>query len=251
MFDVDDLAAPDPRPADAAPPEGAAAAAEEPPPTAMAEIDLLPDWYAKFVRRRARVRWQAAVTVGLLVAMGVILILRREHVAESRGELAHLVDRRRVTDVTLDRLGAEEARLAKLSGRAAVLSRVGLPLEVTRVLADVQRAMAATTTVVSLEATTESATPSATDVAVARKRGLTPPGPTKLLRFKLDGLAENSLDATRFYEALRDNALFRRDETTLQFKSDQFNGKAVSSFTIVFVVDLLPDGMFEPDAGGK
>ena len=215
----------------------------------MAEVDLLPAWYGGFVRRRRHVRVQAGITVGLLVVMGTVLILRQENVSASRRELQVLQEKRLLTDGRLDRLRAQEARLAGLSDEASAYLRAGLPVEVTRVLADVEANIAPTTALLSLTALTESATPSVLDLAQARKHNRPPPGPTKVMRFTLAGVASTSAEPLRLHRALLENPLLRRDETRLVgVTSDTLNGKPVKSFVMSFAVDLLPDGVFDAGA---
>ena len=218
--------------------------------SAMAEVDLLPAWYARLVTRRRRLRWQGGATAVLVVAMGVTVIVRQERVAASQATLARLDGHRRAADSTLGRLRDAEARLSGLSQRAALQSRLGLPLELARVVADVEAALAPGTAITLVSATTETNAPPPAEVAAARRKGVPPPGQTKVLRFTLDGVAATPADVQQLYAALRDHPLLIRDETKMRLAAAQVNGKAAQSFHMLFAIDLLPDGVFEPDPKG-
>ena len=112
------------------------AAGEAQTAAAVAEVDLLPTWYAAHSRRRRRFRVAAAVVVLASATLVGAVLVKHERAAASRGALASLDGRLRDTGRVLGELERERDRLSRATRRARAASRAGLPVPVSAVLAE-------------------------------------------------------------------------------------------------------------------
>ena len=228
-------------PVSSAPPAGAAPAAapaEADLPMPMTEVDLLPAWYPALVRRPRWLTAQAWATGALLVVLTTVLLLRREDVAATRFELATLGDLRRETDATLAELAAQQTRLSALIDRAKVAAQIGLPLEVSRVLADVARDAPPDTALTDIDVRTE------------ESPGKAGAAPGRAMKFVLKGIASNIREASQFEERLRANELLRNVRLAGAVEGRAYD-RPVTAFEITFQVDLAAgDDAFAEARGG-
>lgn len=217
-----------------------AASADE--AVAMVEVDLLPSWYPRVVRRRQMLQWQAWATGAVLVVLIAFLVLRQENVAASQVELGELERQRQEADALLAELKQHESRLNELSARAKLLNQVGLPVEVTRMLGVLDSIMAPTTTVTIFEANTEHRPVTVQELARAKRESLPEPRPTMLLRFTLKALTPDPSEPSTILDALKAQPLLK--DVNLKYQQSlggsEESGARRFAFEITFGIDLLP-----------
>src|SRR5688572_300165 len=205
----------------------------------MAEVDLLPGWYPVLLRRRRRLILQSWLTGLVVVALMAVLVWRRANEEATHVELASLEEQRRMTDLTLSQLLAEESRLDGLLARADLVSRMGLPLEVSRVLAQVDAAMPADIALTTLDVVTEErAGPGQGGVVRAAGARV---GPQKNLKFTFAGLASSPESVITLSRRLQEQPLLR-DVAPAGTQSTKVNDRWVVAFEMSFRVDLSPGG---------
>ena len=204
--------------------------------------DLLPPWYPAMVRRRRRLLWQAAVSGAIVVGLGTALVLRADDEWSAQRQLTVLDDRRQRTDAVLGELAAQERRLATLAERAETAGRVGLPVEVARVLAEVAGHLPAAATLREVEVRTEAEQPTAVERAdAARAAGASGAGGKvrgrRSLRFTLRGVTPDAADVATLLERLQSQAMFV-DPLVRYGRSVEGGAGVETEFEVAFVIGL-------------
>ena len=204
----------------------------------MPEVDLLPAWYPQLWRRRRWLRLQWCLTVGLVVLLLAVLVWWRANVEATHVELASIKQQRRTADATLSEVVAQEARLSMLLRQAELIDLIGLPLEVSRVLADLDAAAPKEISLTAVDARTENRT-------VEARRGLigSRPAPVTVreMHFSVKGLTEKRELPYAFAEALRQRPLLREVKVH-STQAERVYGRAVEVFEIRFRIDLSAGG---------
>jgi hypothetical protein len=205
--------------------------------TAMMLIELLPAWYPQTVRRRRWLKLQAALTGLLVLVFAVVLILRTEDVAASRSELEMIkLERARVDDL-LAELDQSQEELAELTSEAEMLSHIGLPLEITRLFAEIERLMPEAMTLDSFTVSTIEQAPRAPEVARAKRENKPEPEATAVMQFAITGSAQSHDDIERLKKILA-NLDLPGEPTPKTIGSAGPDGRARLVFDLYFEVSL-------------
>ena len=209
------------------------------PPADDPSPDLTPEWYPKTVRRRRSLLIQSAAGGLIVVVLGVILVLRAGREQAGRRELLTVDAHRARASATLGELSAEERRLSELVRRAQTTGRIGLPVEVSRVLAAVARAVPAGTTLTSLRAETTSDDPP----AARGREGGGASSARRSMGFRLRGVAPDAAAVAAVLEGLQAQPVFGGCRVTYGRHADGPRGPEVE-FEVTFAVDLnlIADG---------
>ena len=223
---------------------GSSAGADEPEVLVpMTEVDLLPSWYPSMVRRRKWLLCQLWLTGGLVVVLATVLVLRRHNVAATQGTLAALENQRRETERSLAELTNEQGRLSELTLRAGLMAQAGLPMEVSRVLAELATAAPPQVALTEIDADTDEITPKPAKPGSA--------GPLRTMKFTLRGIAEDARQAASFEAELAKNPLFRNVKLVQARPGTIYDTRTVWAFEITFTIDLSnADDAFADLAGG-
>lgn len=214
----------------------------------MMLIELLPTWYPQTVRRRRLLKLQATLTGLLVLGFAVVLILRTEDVAASRNELEMIQQERARVDGLLVEMDRSQRELAELTSEAEMLSQIGLPLEVTRLFAEIERLMPEAMTLDSFTASTRERAPRAPELARARRENKPEPEPTAVMQFALTGSAATHDDIERLTQILSNHHLpGEPTPKTMGFP----DGRTRLVFELYFDVSLAAgDYMTEPATAG-
>lgn len=108
---------------------------------APAEPNLVPVWYPRVLRRRRWLRLQMVGSFLLLVGMVLFLIMRRDNEQVTAWQLRNIDAGRIETQSQIELLRSEEQRLELLLKRASINEKIGLPVEATRLLAELEATM--------------------------------------------------------------------------------------------------------------
>lgn len=205
---------------------------------AMPEVDLLPDWYPLVLRRRRWLRLQAWVTGVLVVLLLAVLVWWRGHVEATHLELASLEVQRRDSAVTLSEVEVEEQRLSSLLGRATLAAKMGLPVEVSRILSEIDTATPEDVALVAIDVRTEQKL-----VEVRATAGSPRPAPVLVreMHFRVTGIAKNSASAFDLSKALQGQPLLRGVELLNTQPAEPY-GRPAWQFDLRFHVDLAAGG---------
>ncbi|MEL7238489.1 MAG: PilN domain-containing protein [Planctomycetota bacterium] len=192
------------------------------------EPNLLPDWYPQLMRRRNWLRLQMAVSLLLLMGLVLSLVAWRGNEEVTAWRLRDLDARRQATARELVTLQNEEERLATLMRRAEFIEEIGLPVEVTRVLAEIDKAATDSTAITSIRVAQNQRRSSALDVT-----------PTSLLlRFELRGVAARYEDVKQLHGTISRNSLFQSVRLG-RISNTMLNDMAGVEFDLTFAIELL------------
>ena len=213
----------------------------------MVEVDLLPSWYPLLMMRRRRLHLQAWLTGALVVVLVAVLVWHRASEEATQVELASLEQQRRATDATLSELALEEARLAGLLRHAELVSRMGLPLEVSRVLSEIDAALPEDIALTALDVVTEEQALPGQPLGLSR--GTNTYARLKQMQFTLIGYAASPTSIAALSQSLRKLPLLR-DVRHSRTRSDTVFNQQVMLFEMSFRVDLSVGGGALSEAKG-
>ena len=194
------------------------------------EPNLLPSWYEQLRRRR---RWLKLQIVGsCLVLLGLVLLLIMRHDDEqiTRWHLDNLEAGRERTQMQLDTLRVEKVRLNLLLDRASINERIGLPVEITRLLGEIEKAMGRNVFLTHLNVQTVSETiPGSIEAR-----------PTRLV-LELRGVAQERQAYNAFIREVQSNGLFTsggNDRITFSRNTGSPGGSVGIEFDITLHVEV-------------
>lgn len=231
--------------------DGALVGAEPDGLTVMTEVDLLPQWYPVAVRRRRRLLLQAWLTGVVMLLMGGVLVWRQANVEATHVELVSLAAQRRAADRTLADVAAAHARLTELSRRAELVSRMGLPLETTRIVSEICGNLPADVALTSLDLRTEeraAAPDSAANAGRTGSRG-SRGAPMRQMHFGIAGLAASSDSVFALGEHLKSLPLLHAVRIA-GTQATQVYGRPAVAFEISFRIDLRTAGAIAAPRNG-
>ena len=190
------------------------------------EPNLLPDWYPRILRRRQWLRVQMVVSLLLVMALAFSLVSWKGNEEVTQWRLRNLNAHRQETALELAELQERERYLATLMRRAEVIEQIGLPVEVTRVLAELDQAASDSVALTRIHVTTDQ----------QRGGAMNEVPPTLMLRFEVKGIALSADQAISFSQHLQRDQLFH--ETRLRRASHSEDGGPVE-FDMSFAIELL------------
>lgn len=214
----------------------------------MREIEFLPNWYPTFRRRRGLVVAQAWATAVILTAIGLFgvaehqkvmaeeragAVLQRE-IAQTKSELK-LLDEQLVLKKQLDRQGE-------------ILSKVGLQIDFTRLLAELDVMMGGDMFLVEFVADTEEVVRTADNAGSnnTKSRAVDKSANSasaqkcdRKLKVKLVAVAPNDVDVANFLAGLTNKAYL--DQVAMTYAKDRTQqGRIMREFELTFLINLNP-----------
>jgi hypothetical protein len=204
----------------------------------MREIEFLPDWYPRVRRQRAWFRVQAWATVVLLVGVTLYVAVQRRSlfIAEStqRSAAAEVADTRsKVRELD------EQVRLQReLLGKQTLVAQLGLPVELTRIIAEVGDCMPSEMSLEEIDINTSETERSVADQQ--RGRGTTGPREatkSRKLRVTVTGVAPTDSQVYSFFGRLADRRFL--DNVRLERTGERRTREHVMrDFVVSFEVSL-------------
>lgn len=205
----------------------------------MRELELIPAWYPLALRQRHRLRLQVQVVLLVVTGLASWMVLARQNIVEARDSLALLDDQLKQVRSELKLLDEQTALLNRLQLQQEIESRLGLPVEMTRLLSAIDAAMPEEMALVRLEVSTDRAARSVTELAQSARRGRSHvelPRDRHLV-VRVVGVAPTDAEVTTFFSQLTENAAFQ--QVRMNYARDrQGSGLSMREVEIEFRVPL-------------
>jgi Tfp pilus assembly protein PilN len=178
----------------------------------MRELELLPDWYPLAQRQRHWLRLQVQILLLVVAALAVWLVLARQNIAEARDSLALLDGQLRQVRSELKLLDEQTVLLKRLQVQQEVESRLGLPVEMTRLVSSIDAAMPEEMALVRVEVSTDQTARSVAELAQSARKGRAQaemPRDRHLV-VRVVGVAPTDAEVTTFFSRLTENTAFQQ-----------------------------------------
>jgi len=212
----------------------------------MREIEFLPTWYPTFRRRRGLVAAQTWATAAILAAIGLFGVAEHQKVmAEERAGsmLQHEIAQ---TKSELKLLDEQLVLKKQLDRQGEILSKVGLQIDFTRLLAELDVMMGGDMFLVEFAADTEEVLRSADNAAannIKSRAGDKSANPAlakkcdRKLKVKLVAVAPNDVDVANFLAGLTNKAYL--DQVAMTYAKDRIQqGRIMREFELTFLINL-------------
>jgi Tfp pilus assembly protein PilN len=200
----------------------------------MHEMEFLPDWYPKLRRRKRMVLIQGWLTVVMALSLALWLFMAHRNTREKQAQIWRLEGQLAQTHSELRQLDELLDIKKQLQVQEQVISKIGMHVEVTRMLAELDRLMPKEMSLLDLKLDTIEQ-PRKVDTVVAAMAKDEPMD--RRLQVHLWGVAPSDLDLANFYGKLGDVAFF--DHVAIGESADfADNGHLMRKFELTFMMDL-------------
>ncbi len=200
------------------------------------DICWLPAWYPGVVRRRRWTVLQAWATLILIVVLATVLVTRRDDEQGRAARLEAIDIKRRQTERLIARLEQEELRLASLAKAAITVESVGLPVDFSRILADIGRGLPEGSWLRGARMSVEQDEPVAPLKRHALSQATTPPA-RRFVRVEVTCVTLDQDGTLTLSDALGSNPLYRQAETR-ETRLTKVGGVDAWEFDFTFTVPL-------------
>lgn len=213
----------------------------------MREIEFLPDWYPVMRRRRALAATQSYATAALMTGLLLWGVVGHQQVSQRQalaGQTAQELQQVRGDLKMLD----EQLRLKQqLEQQEAVLRKLGLQVDATRLIGELDALMGqqAFVTELSLE-TEETIRPATVSTVVPPARSGAAPAQQRdqverKLKVRLVGVAPSDVEVANFLAGISSRSYF--DNVAMTYTRDRAgDGRVMREFEVTFLINLTPRG---------
>jgi hypothetical protein len=210
------------------------------------ELEFLPAWYPVLRRRRALATAQAFGTAGLMLGLVFWGVMGHQRVMHKQALAAQTTDELRQVRGQLKMLDEQLLMKQQLQQQEMILRRLGLQVDATRMLGEMDELMGKQTFVLELAIDTEEHVRSAAP-AVAAMTGDPSQKPReqveRKLRVRLVGVAPSDVDVANFLAGLSSRSYF--DQVAMTYARDRASdGRLMREFEVTFLINL---NVREPD----
>jgi hypothetical protein len=219
----------------------------------MREVEFLPAWYPAYRRRRALVVTQTWATAVLIGAIGLGGVAAHQRVMAYESESRQLREEMQRTHAELKLLGEQLDLQDALRQQQRILAEVGLQVDVTRLLAELEGRMGPDVALLEFAADTEEtvrrAERPAPGVAQATtdnssgRAGVKSANPSiessvdRKLKIRLVGVAPSDVDVANLLAGLTNKPLF--DQVAMNYARERVSaGRVMREFELSFLINL-------------
>jgi Tfp pilus assembly protein PilN len=210
----------------------------------MPEVDFLPAWYPQVRRRHFLLRAQLSASLVLLVSAALVLMFNQREAHATRTRAAELQDTLRQTRDEVRELDELLSLQEQLLAKQRVVEQLGLTVEATRVLADIDRVLPAGSSLDQFTLETVETPRQLGDIAAEKKRrkSASPPTLTRQTQVRIRGVAPAEAQVTQVFSALL--AMRHLHEVRLESSaemSESLNGGRSFDMSFVIPLDYAPE----------
>jgi Tfp pilus assembly protein PilN len=204
----------------------------------MRELEFLPGWYPKLVRRRRWLMFQGWGAIGLIIVLMVRSAAGYHALSAAQASLDGLQQKLSQTNDDLLRLGEQRALRSQLERQNEVVARLGPHVPAARLMAALGEAMPPEMALLDL--TLNQAEKPRAASALAAARGDAHAAVDRRLSVTLTGVAPSDMELATFIDRLE--ALPCVQDVAMAYAKDSVHsGRAMREFSINFWIDLSGD----------
>lgn len=207
----------------------------------MREVNFLPTWYPKVVRQKRLLTAQAWITA-VLVGGGLVALYSAHRTSLAAGaELQHSKDRAQQMIKQVHQLDEMLDLQKQLVAKQAIVTDLGLPVEISRVVAEMGACAPREVTFTQLWANTAEHAPVTIAERAAAAVGGRADAVSRKLDLRLHGVAPTEGEVTTFWSRLMARPSF--SAVRLVNSTEKVDGDhKMREFEITFSIDLDPQG---------
>jgi len=209
----------------------------------MRELEFLPEWYPVMRRRRALAVTQSWATAVLLAGACLWGISGHQRVMAYQAESERIGAEFKQVRADLKLLDEQLRMKQQLEQQDEILRRVGLQVDFTRLLAEIDQLMSKQMFLVQISAETQEtirkpdAKATLAVVEGTESASKKVERPDRLLKVRLVGVAATDVDIANFLAGLTSRAYL--DRVAMTYARDRVSqGRVMREFETTFVIDL-------------
>ncbi len=201
----------------------------------MRELEFLPNWYPQARRRQRWLRTQGIVTLLLVGGLGLWLGLAQRNIRAAQASLASVDTQLAQSQLELEQLQVQLKLKNQLEFQRQIVSRLGLHVEISRMLLTLEKLMPKEMSLTDLSFETSEELVRTADGATSAKNLQK----TRTLRVKLLGVAPSDVDLANFLAGLT-NVPFFSDVGMTYARDKSQDGHIMREFEVTFSMSLNP-----------
>ncbi len=203
----------------------------------MRELEFLPDWYPRVRRKKSAVLVQSWATLGVVVIAGLCLLSKHGSVKSAQAGLADVVTAMDQTRDDLEKLDDLLKLEADGRQRDAVLIKLGMHVEATRLLEKIEDMMPREMAILDLDMTVDEAKPTGSALSRAADAATKDVPPDRRLKVRLRGVAPTGVDLANFLKELSGVEFFE-NVALAGSKELTDRGHIMLDFEVTFAINL-------------
>lgn len=202
----------------------------------MRELEFLPTWYPQARRRQRWLRLEGCITLLLVMGLGLWLGLANRNISGAQAALASVDAQLAQSQLELEQLQVQLKLKHQLEFQRQIVSRLGLQVEVSRMVNSLEQVMPKEMSLCELSFDTEESIKRADGSTAAATPGKDQPK-NRMLRVRMLAVAPSDVDLANFLAGLT-NVPFFQDVamTTSHDKSE--GGHIMREFEVTFSMSL-------------
>lgn len=204
----------------------------------MREMEFLPDWYPRLRQRKRRIALQGWMTLLVIGALALWLSLINRNTAAAQEQLTQLSDDLVRTQLDLDKLKSLEHLQEQLRIQDEVMARIGLHVEMTRLINALETAMSHDMSLLGLNMEVQEQERRIAGLAdIVNKSAKPQTLLDRRLTIKLRGVAPTDVELANFMFKLTNDPLF--ESVALNYARERREqGHLLREFEVSFAINL-------------
>jgi Tfp pilus assembly protein PilN len=199
------------------------------------ELEFLPAWYGQARSRYRWLRMQAVTTLLLVAGLGLWLALAQRNIRSAQAALNSVDAQLAQSQLELEQLQVQLKLKNQLEFQRKIVSRLGMQVEVSRMINTLERLMPKEMSFTELAFDTTEEIVKAADGSSNDRN----PTKSRSLRVKLLGVAPSDVDLANFLAGLTNVAFFQ--DVSLTYARDKSQvGHVMREFEVAFTMSLNP-----------
>jgi hypothetical protein len=207
----------------------------------MHEVEFIPEWYPRLLRRRRIIIVQGWLTLLLVVALAMWLLLAQRNARAAEAAVTVLDIELAATDDALQKLNDLRELQRQWRQQDEIISRLGLHVETTRMLTMLSNIMPPEMAIQSLTMQVEERERPMTSLARARDVQNRRPSTERWMNVRMVGVVPTDIELANLLGRLDVVPFF--DRVALTYSRDRVDrGHLMREFEVAFSVNLGPEG---------